>query len=153
MESEKEEQKCVSVMATSSKPIDEEPVVVNDTEIEGMRYPEFSKADILGVQDITVKAIDVPAWKCSLHIRVMRGWERDKWEQGITSNSGVSQFNFRAKLCAMVICDSEGERLFTDAEVQALGLKSSIALDTVFIAGVELNAVSEEDIDLLEKNS
>jgi hypothetical protein len=45
----------------------------------------------------------------------------------------------------------DGERLFTDNEVNALGAKSAAALDRVFEVAAELSRLKPEDIEELGK--
>ena len=55
----------------------------------------------------------------------------------------------------VVICtvDENGDRVFTDEDVEAVGRKSANALDTIVSAARELNAPGEEDVEELSKNS
>ena len=57
--------------------------------------------------------------------------------------------NVRAKLLARCLCDEHGERLFNDAEVEALGAKSAAALDRVFKVAQTLNGIGEKEIEEL----
>ena len=54
---------------------------------------------------------------------------------------------------ALTICDQEGERLFTDADVEALGEKSSTALNRVWDVARRLSALTVKDEQALLKNS
>ena len=51
------------------------------------------------------------------------------------------------------IVDDQGNRIFSNAEIDALGKKSSIALDRVFDVAQELNGIGSDTIKDLEKNS
>jgi len=54
--------------------------------------------------------------------------------------------NIRAKLSARTIVDTDGKRLFTDADIIKLGLKSAAALDRVFSAAQRLSRLTAQDV-------
>ena len=77
--------------------------------------------------------------------------------QGTSTISGASLLdrgyeNFRAKLAAACIVDEEGNRLFSEKDVAALGRKSAAALDRVATAAQRISAMSQEDVDELAGN-
>ena len=47
--------------------------------------------------------------------------------------------NVRAKLCAWCVIDENGGRMFSDADVVALGAKSAAALDRIYEVASELS--------------
>lgn len=110
---------------------------------------------ILKADDLAeLKKVDVPEWGDFVYVRKMNGMERDRWE--LMASKAVdkpSTANIRASLCAMTICDDKGKRLFTDNQISNLGSKSAVALDRVFSVAKDLNRLSDDDLDELEKNS
>ena len=58
----------------------------------------------------------------------------------------------RANLVAMTLCDETGRRLFEETQLAELGTKSSKALDRVIAAAQRINAVTDEEIEILEGN-
>jgi len=75
----------------------------------------------------------------------MTGAMRDAWEQSLVApgKKEPDVTNIRAKLvCACVVGD-DGRRLFTAADVQALGEKSAAALDRVAKVAQRLNLIHE----------
>ena len=92
----------------------------------------------------------------SVRVRTLTGAERDAFEQSLleTPKNGarnrtttVNMANARAKLCALSVVDSSGERVFTDADVESLGQKSGAALDRVFSVAQRLSGISDDDVD------
>lgn len=110
--------------------------------------------DILKAQDSDIHKITVPQWGGDVYIRVMSGQERDEWEQKHAPQirDGKAK-NVRATLAAICLCDESGNRLFDDKQVDALGKKSAKALDLVFSEIQKVNALTDQEIDDLEKNS
>ncbi len=108
------------------------------------------KSDDLG----ELVKVDVPEWGGHVFVKIMSGIERDRWEIAATNlMKAPSNANIRAGLCAVTICDEKGERLFHDTDVDALGKKSSLALDRVFGVSRKINRLTDEELDELEKNS
>lgn len=123
--------------------------------------PQFrllNRDEILQADDFEYRLVDVPEWAAGdpnarVRVRSLAGEERDQLEarmvkfKGQEAEVNTDAFrNFRAGLVAMSIIDGDGNRLFTDADVEALGRKSSKALQRVFNVCQELSAFSEEDI-------
>jgi len=115
----------------------------------------LSRDDILKAEDIKVELVEVPEWGGSVHVKGMTGAERDQFESSIVQQRGknhsVNMVNIRAKLASQTICDESGKRLFTDADVKALGAKSAVALQRVFDIAQRLSGITSEDVDELAK--
>jgi len=116
----------------------------------------LSRDDVLKAEDLTTEEVDVPEWGGSVLVRGMTGRERDEFEVSVTVEHGgqmVQDFaNLRAKLVARCTVDEDGERLFTDADVAALGEKSGAAIDRVFAAASRLSGMGEKDVQELTQN-
>ena len=52
----------------------------------------------------------------------------------------------------MSMVDAQGQRLFSEADVAALGKKSAAALGRVYDAAARLAGLSAEDVEELTKN-
>jgi len=110
----------------------------------------LSKEDILKAEDLGTEEVDVPEWGGSVLVRGMTGAERDAFEvAGRDQRTGQRRpdalSNVRAKLVARCVVDDDGTRLFTDADVAALGEKSGAAIDRVFAVAARLSGLGEED--------
>ena len=123
----------------------------------------LSKAQILEIDDIRYEEVFVPQWNGTVRVKVMTGTERDSYETslyefkpGDGNKQGQLKLNredMRAKLLARVIVDEKNKRLFTDADIRALGAKSADALDVLFEAAQQLNGLAKGDLEKAEKNS
>jgi len=117
----------------------------------------LTRDQILQANDLETRSLDVPEWGGTVRVRALTGVERDALEasaiQGKGKNRDVNLTNFRAKLCARAIVDEQGKRIFEDADIAALGRKSSGALSKVYNLAAELSGISDADVDELTKNS
>ena len=118
-----------------------------------MKY--LNRDDILKVSDIKIEEVEVPEWGGAVYVKGMTGSERDQFESSIVNQRGkshsVNMVNIRAKLSSQAICDPDGKRLFTDADVKALGKKSAVALQRVFDVAQRLSGITSDDVDELAK--
>jgi len=117
----------------------------------------LTRETILAVQDLPVKTVAVPEWGGDVFVRSMTGAERDQYEQALmmsrTPDGKVNIANVRGRLVAFCSVDENGKRLFEDADIDALGAKSAIALDRVFAAASALNGIGEKDVQALGEPS
>jgi hypothetical protein len=116
----------------------------------------LSKAQILAAPDIVTEAVKVPEWGGEVLVRSLDGTQRDEYEQSIMVRRGKSKEvnlrNARVKLLVRTIVDSDGELLFSEQEIAALGRKSAAALQRVFEKASELAGLSDKDLDELTEN-
>jgi len=114
----------------------------------------LSRDEILKADDLKRVSISVPEWGGEVYLRIMAGHERDAFETEFVANGKTDKnfTNVRARLCARCLCDETGARLFSDADITALGQKSGAALDRVFAAAKKLNGIGAADIEELVKN-
>ena len=117
----------------------------------------LSREAILKANDLPSEEVAVPEWGGSVLVVTLTGEERDSFEQSIIETKGknarVNMANARAKLVALSCRAGDGERLFDDTDIAALGRKSSKALDRVYGVAARLSGISGEDIEELAKNS
>lgn len=111
----------------------------------------LTREQILAADDIKRQAVKVPEWGGDVFVKVMTGEERDAFELD-TLAEGRDRRNIRAKLLARCLCDDNGKRLFTDAEIAALAAKSGGALNRLFDVAIKLNRIGNDEIEELEKN-
>lgn len=109
----------------------------------------LSRESILDADDLSYDDVDVPEWGGTVRVRALTGAERDRFEASIAGGKKPSYDNFRSKLVVASVVDADGERLFTQADVQLLGKKSAAALNRVFEAAQRLSGLNDEDVDEL----
>ena len=111
----------------------------------------LSRDQILASDDLPKELVPVPEWGGSVYVRTMTGTERDGVEAASIGNDW--RRGFRARLAVATVCDEQGNALFTAADIEALGRKSSAALDRIFEVACRLNKLGAADVNELEKNS
>lgn len=116
----------------------------------------LTKDQILDADDLQSQVVPVPEWGGSVLIRGMTGIERDAFEESLLKGKGkntkVNMQNIRAKLVAHSVVNGDGERMFSDADVRALGQKSAAALDRIFDVAQELSGITKADVEELAAN-
>lgn len=116
----------------------------------------LNKEQILAIRDIKIEELFVPEWNDSIFVKTMTAEERDQFEQAVFLQGDGKRkaqiSGLRAKMCAFVICDAEGNRLFTEGEVEALSKKSAAALTRIFERAQELAATKEGAVEEAIKN-
>ena len=110
---------------------------------------ELTKDAILGARDLNVLKVHVKEWGGDVHIRVMTVGERDAYECEWLANKERGVQNFRSKFLARCLCDANGTRLFTDADIEQLAGKSIAVVDRLFNRAMKHNAMSMEDVNEL----
>lgn len=129
----------------------------------GKRF--LSREDVLAINDLQKEEVFVSEWDAWVWVRALTGTERDAFEASLVSEKTIRRGrksettreanlnNLRARLCALTMCDEEGNRLFSDADVRELGKKSASALNKVFEVAQRLSGLSDDDVEELAGNS
>ena len=112
----------------------------------------LSKEAILSADDRKTVDVEVPEWGGTVRVGTMSASERDRWEAETYGGDKPNTLDFRARFVALCLVDEQGNRLFTGADVAELSKKSAAALHRVFKAAQELNALTDEEAETLEKN-
>lgn len=116
----------------------------------------LSRDQILSAPDLATIDVDVPEWGGTVRLKTMTGAERDAFENEIVqqkkSGTRVNLLNVRARLLSRVIVDEHGAPLFSRHDIEALGQKSSRALDRLADAAGKLNAINDEDLEELAED-
>lgn len=114
----------------------------------------LSKDQILAVQDVKPPfEFHVPEWDDTVYLRHPTANDRDAWELYVQDNKGKPKSIWRAHLAALLLCDAQGNRLFTTSdEIKALGEHSAPAIHRIWERGLELMNFSEMEVNELEKN-
>jgi len=117
----------------------------------------LSRELILEASDLTQAQVDVPEWGGFVKLRMMIGLERSVFEQSMVTVKvdGTREqdlTNVRVNLVALTAIDEAGNLLFSKDDVARLGTKSSKALNRVFEASTELNALGDTAVKNAVKN-
>ena len=111
-----------------------------------------TKEMILGITDLKSQDVFVEEWNATVRVREMTGTERGIFEasvskvttQGGSTNVEFDAHQLRVRLCALCMVDDNGQRLFSDHEVEKLGAKSARALQTIFDVASKLSGISDD---------
>lgn len=109
---------------------------------------------ILAADDLKSEVVEVPEWSGSVKVRTMTGNERDALMSAMTGADG--KFNpagYRLRMLARCIVGADGQPVFGEADLQALGQKNPIVTDRIFEVADRLNSIGEAKIQEAEKNS
>ena len=101
----------------------------------------LTRKDILALDDLPRREVHIPEWNDSVFVRALTGAERDKLER-LVSSSQTS----RAAIVVLCCVDANGDRLFTDKDVAALGDKNGHALERIVSAALDFNILSDESL-------
>ena len=104
----------------------------------------LSKANILGAQDFTISRILVDAWGGEVCLRPFSARLKDKIEQ--MNQSSAKDIQRRAISLAGSICDENGK------DIEALSEKDGNAVDLVMVRILEINGLTEAELDESVKN-
>lgn len=115
----------------------------------------LNKEEILEAEDTSeVREVEVEKWDDVVYVTEMSALERDKLEEDtydIDVNSGdlrgLKMAGYRARVCALTLCDEDGEKIFDYKEWKKLAEKSADAIDTIFDEAADLNGLTPEDIE------
>ncbi len=119
----------------------------------------LGKADIIECEDLETEDVDVPEWGGTLRVRQMNALDRDSFDLYVVrlkedgKSSEVNRRNLRAALFVRSVIDEEGERVFSDDDVETVGRKNGVAVDRVFAVASRLSLMGKDDAGDIEKNS
>ena len=118
---------------------------------------------ILARSALKTEEVRVPEWADPdtgsdvVLVRELRGRDRDEWEASLAVQRGQRMVpdvaNMRAKLVARSVVGDDGEPLFSQQDVAALGELSAAALDRVFEVASRLSGLNPADVEEMGKAS
>jgi hypothetical protein len=115
----------------------------------------LTKQQIAAVDDLKAKIVrvEVPEWGGAVCLRPMTVRELDDYSNEVMRNKGNGLRDFRTRLVACSLCDEQGQRLFTDDEVDMLAAKSGAAMDRLYRACDEINDIGPKRMEDIAGNS
>ena len=117
----------------------------------------LTKSQIVDVIDWRGTEVQVPEWGGSVMLRTVTAGEREEYETFVIKAKDpktglLNTANLRAAFLAMCLCDAEGNRLFSHAEVAEIGKKSAAVIERLFDVAQRHNKLLADDIKELEGN-
>lgn len=105
-------------------------------------------------KNLPVERVELPELGGEIYVRTLTANERDEYEaQHVAKKEEGNQFeNFRGRFAALVVCDEQGNRIFTDEEASLLGEQSAKILDRIFDVGQRLNGMAPEEKEKIKNN-
>lgn len=121
---------------------------------------EELRARVDGAQDLPREPVAVPEWGITeddgLFMRGLTGSELDAYQASMRKFRGNTQVitlnDMRARLVGSCLVDSNGQRLYSDKDVKALGEKSGKVLDRLFDHAARISGLTEEAVEELVEN-
>ncbi len=119
----------------------------------------LNKQQILEANDLPTQDVPVPEWGGTVRVRGLDGEASTKFSAGMVKlNSqgeveSVAMDNFMAKLVSITVINENGQLLFSEADVNALGRKSAKALKRVSDVASELSGIEAKKNQDVAKNS
>jgi hypothetical protein len=126
----------------------------------------IGKADVFKKREVRVEQVPVPEWGgdgAVLLVRGMTGRERDLWEESMVApeeaptpfrksdkpktKKTVILENQRARIVSMCVVDEQGNRIFSDDDITALGEQDAAPLDRIYDVATALSGIGKEDIE------
>ena len=118
----------------------------------------LSKDDILGMDDVPVEEVIVPQWggkKVLVSGFTAAGW--NAYQAAVTEIKGATRKakleNSTAKLVQRTVITRERKLVFSEADIEKLGTKSSAALELLARVALRLSGQGDQEIEALVKNS
>ncbi|MEU3600877.1 hypothetical protein ABZ714_19460 [Streptomyces sp. NPDC006798] len=119
----------------------------------------LTRAEIDAADDRAWEDVPVPEWGGDVRVQGMSGSERNAYQSSLVvmgSGGSVQRLNMAdqtAKLLAKCLVDAEGERLYSDKEVKALGAKNGAVLERLSKVAARLSGLRKEDMAEAEGKS
>ncbi|WKV74219.1 hypothetical protein AW27_023545 [Streptomyces sp. PCS3-D2] len=119
----------------------------------------LSRAQIDAVDDRTWEDVPVPEWGGEVRILGLSGTERDAYQasmvrMGSQGNvAGVNLADTSARLLAKCIVDADFNRLYTDKDVKALGVKNGAVIRRLFKEAQRISGLAKESVEDAAGNS
>src|SRR5690554_1443104 len=111
----------------------------------------LTKDSILQASDVRTKEVEIPEWGGSVLISTMSAERHAIYEE---LASGKGKHDALAYYAVNILVNEDGSPMFESVdEMKVLGRKSSKALFRILNAGIELNGVTEQDIEDTAKKS
>lgn len=110
---------------------------------------------ILGTEDLPRVPVATPEWPAvdgHLYVRMLSAAERVAFGLSLGDDPPKLE-NHWARFAVLCLCDEQGQRVFADADAEALGKKSAAVLLRIKEAAETLNLTGREAAEDVRKNS
>jgi len=102
---------------------------------------------------LKVDKINIPEWGGEVLLQEPTGYQRAEYEELLTKADNDAELRRLRGFCAArCLVDTNGDRLFTDDQIDALNAKGANALDRVLASYQIMSMIKDEDITKAAKN-
>jgi len=105
---------------------------------------------------VPMEEVQVPALNGSVWVKGFTAGERTRFEESLRTSDKVSrrkQRQMRERLVVAMACDKDGNKLFTEYDVEKLSAQSYVVLEPVVEVCLRLSGLAGDDAEELTKNS
>lgn len=115
----------------------------------------LTKEQIEAIDDMTSKTVEVevPEWGGSVRLRPMTVTELDEYSNAIVRAKLTGLADFRSRLVAYCMCDSNGVRLFNEKDIQGLAKHNAVIVNRLYEECDKLNDISPRKVEEIAGNS
>ena len=130
-----------------------------DTGVEAInKVIQFLTRDqIINAVDIVFENVEVPEWGGTIRVKSLTGDQVDAYQSARVMTKGesttVNLKKARAQLVYMGAIDGQGNKLFSQADVDRLGRKSNKALERVADVIARISGLKKESIEQAGEDS
>ncbi len=112
------------------------------------------RESILGAKDIQTETVSVPEWDVTVQVRGLTGTQRARLLKNGFEPSGAVNFErlYPELVIASTFDPESGERVFTDADRDALNEKSGKALERIAQAAMRVSGLNPDANEDAAKN-
>lgn len=115
------------------------------------------REQIISRQDLPSEQLPIPEWGCTVEVRGMTAQQRAQFLEDNFDDKGkpvVSPLSLYPGLVVAHTFDpATGERVFTDADVDALGEKAALVLERIAQKALSLSSLQPSAVDDAAKKS
>ncbi len=115
----------------------------------------LNRKQILAADDIVREPLIVPEWGGQVFLRSLNGIERGDFDN-VNANfrdKKLTNMEFLLNLVVRCVCDENDNLLFTPDDIGALLKKNGDVIMTVYQAAARVNALTDDAVEDLAKNS
>lgn len=110
------------------------------------------KNKILSMDDLKREKISIPEWGLEAFMRSMTAIEVEEFQASINNSDNDDYIGFRAKLVSICLVADDGQRVFSDEDVEALNQKSSDVIGRLAEIAQKLNGLTADAVEEEVKN-
>jgi len=109
----------------------------------------LTKDQIIQADDKRFADVEVPEWRGFVRIKTMSAKDRQQFQSSISTKGKVAD-DFMERLIICCLVDDKGKQIFEQADIKLLSDKSSVAINKIFSAAVELNGMTDKSVDQIK---